>query len=276
MKYKSVCVTGFNFGFSDGTMKSVGIEGTDEIKIELTSRKLYSFQSWCGYICDFFRICSVDETTSNSIECFNSGNMGESFLKGSASNLIHLNLMEVKSFFGTMNYGWHCISTLGITYSPIPTSTLSLLLENTLNLVRHSSIDNTTTSNFTQSTQTSKGFKMTRLNINYNSHCVTGFSFDYSDGSRAHAGFNGTNAVALDLSGTKSLYSVLSYCDHVCDFMRFCSVREASKIECVDAGKFHQINYAASTKDFVIQSFYGHTRPWNTQCIQNIGIKYKL
>jgi hypothetical protein len=201
--------------------------------------------------------------------------MGESFLKGSESNLIHLNLMEVKSFFGTMNHDWHCISTLGITYSPIPTSTHSLLLENTLDLVRYSPIDNTTTSNFTQSTQSSNSFKMTRLNINFNSHCVTGFSFDYSDGSKASAGFNGTNAVALDLSGTKSIYSVLSYCGKVCDFMRFCSV-EASTIECVDAGKFHQINYAASTKDFAIQSFYGSTRLWGTQCIQSIGIKYKL
>ena len=62
IKYSSVCVTGLGFVFNDNTTVSYGSESESVSSIDLSSSQpqLYSFDSFCGDICDRIKICSME------------------------------------------------------------------------------------------------------------------------------------------------------------------------------------------------------------------------
>ena len=270
MKYTRVCTNGFALGYSDGTLESFGFDGTNAVSIDVTgNRTFYSFESFCSdTYCDKFTICTIDSKNSLLIECYNSGNEASNFLSQKVYRAYNL-----QSLFGTITFNYDgCISNLGVTYSS--NKTLNSSLSN-LNLVRIPSTLTNTLSNFTQFIMDLKS-----LIINYDDTCITGFNFVYTGTHGVNVGSNGTNSISLDLTNSQSLYSVLSYCDKICDFMRFCSIdtKNETFVNCVDAGNFAQrlkINYFVSTKDFYMQSFYGNFLVYSgSNCLQNIGISY--
>jgi hypothetical protein len=278
MKYKSFCVAGFTLEFIDQKSANVGIEGSETVTLDLFgNRRLYSFESWCDLVCEYIKVCSID-MTSMIIDCVSGGNVSTEVINISKFNYVNLEALNLKSLFGTMNNEWSCISNLGVGY------TLSNYSKNdeksVLNLVYGGiRLENVNVLNFTQKTTTSKRFKLKNLIINFDSVCATGFTFEYSDGTRESTGSFGKDSVKLDLTSRKTLYSVHSNCDVICNFLRFCSIEEKTlKVECVDAGDSEIMpDYFVSTKHFQIDSFYGDNLWYNgSNCLRNLGIKYKI
>ncbi len=80
VKYSlSVCVTGFNFVYKNGTVVSTGYSGSQTTTLDLNSKRLYRIRSYCAVICDYVEFCTIDILTS-VISCIYPGKPGGSTL----------------------------------------------------------------------------------------------------------------------------------------------------------------------------------------------------
>lgn len=281
LEYTQYCVTGLNFGFSDGTSKKLGSDGTNKISIDLNqNKKLYSFQSFCDELCHLLIVCIID-TINNTVKCFRSGNTNQNYIDLSSDNYVDLTSINLKSMFGTFKTG--CITNLGISYSLLASISNSPL--SFVSLRKYYGPPYPSSSKFTQPILLNNGQnKLVTLTVRSDEICVTGFDFKFTDNLIVKVGSNGTKSVDLDLSGNKTFHSISSYCALICDFMRFCSIDNTNIktkiINCVDAGNLqndYYTNLFVSTKDFRIQAFSGDNIIYlGSNCIQSIGISYNL
>lgn len=126
------CISGFAFIYSDGTIVKTGYEGheLDYLSIDLNLKKIYSIDSWCGWICDRIQICTVDLITAER-NCYDGGNrslhtsLTANKIEDDASSEKNPHVANVNTedfciteFFGEYAdyYGNHCVRNLGIKY----------------------------------------------------------------------------------------------------------------------------------------------------------------
>ncbi len=108
----SECVTGFDFLYDDGSIASMGYEGTSIITIPtLYTKPFYSISSRCDSTCAIIQICLNDTTQYPSqIICFKAGNTEiplETVLYTQG-----FQILEIEANFGSIN----CLENLGIRY----------------------------------------------------------------------------------------------------------------------------------------------------------------
>ena len=165
MKYQSgICVTGFDLVFSDSTI-TIG-DDASHVSLDLTNNKrLYSFASYCGDICDRIDLCSIDPV-SLVINCVSGGNVAKTL--DNTEYTQNMTLMLVAGDFKGYS-GFNCIKNFGIYYilnqMPIfsSTSTTTLTTSSTTSTTSTTATTTTTTSTSTTSTiqiQASCNFKL--------------------------------------------------------------------------------------------------------------------
>jgi hypothetical protein len=108
----SECVTGFDFLYDDGSIASMGYQGTSIITIPtLYTKPFYSISSTCDSTCTIIQICLNDTTQYPSqIICFKAGNTEiplETVLYTQG-----FQILEIEANFGSIN----CLENLGIRY----------------------------------------------------------------------------------------------------------------------------------------------------------------
>ena len=265
LKYNSVGPTGFTFVYNDGTQVNVGYSGTQSASLDLTgSKKLYSFKSYCGtLICKTFQLCSID-TLSLQTTCITGGNTSTHFNTG----ISVLNL-QILSFYGTFNTynGSNYFSNLANTYSLLDKSS-----NNRVDLIK---VATTSISNFSQAF-----YQAGSITINYNSVCVTGLKFDFSDGTMVSTGYTGSNSMFFDLSNQKKIYSISTNYDKVCKVVRLCSIdTNSSTINCISAGNSTFVpNNFMMVQDFEIDYINGDYISYDStiNCLQNLEIIFSI
>ena len=109
-----ICVHGFDYVYSNGTVISVGTSGTTVTQIDLMYRRLVSINSYCAYICDSFQWCTVDSTNpETSMSCFKTGNLNK--IMNAYFSLMNLCWNGFYGNFGNFN-GVYCVKALAISY----------------------------------------------------------------------------------------------------------------------------------------------------------------